>query len=348
MFQLFSAHSTDKTGQQVFTISWYYLNVLIQEFLQLFFKKIGTAQFSNRGRGEITADKPRQRIAEKVRESNSHHIAALGIARDVQRSGRGFKMHRNLVFLVCTIVCKVSRTWSFKQQDEMMAGDENNSMGTRPSLLNRLKSGDDTESWKEFYRIYGRLVRDFAIQAGLTASEAEEVVQETAIGASKHLPEYRYDPKVCRFKTWLLNQASWRIKDQLKKRRPAAGPAGEQGGKSNFPGATGEADTQRTATVNRLPDPAAADLDVLFEQEWRKNLFTAALDRVKGRFSLKQFQVFDLLVIQEWPASQVAKSLGVSLTSVYVTRHRISGAVKKEIVRLETKLEEVVRVPGDI
>jgi len=49
-----------------------------------------------------------------------------------------------------------------------MAGDEHSSIQTRPSLLNRLKTGDDTESWQEFYRVYGKLVRDFAIQAGLT------------------------------------------------------------------------------------------------------------------------------------------------------------------------------------
>ena len=42
------------------------------------------------------------------------------------------------------------------------------SIQTRPSLLNRLKTGDDAESWQEFYRVYGKLVRDFAIQAGLT------------------------------------------------------------------------------------------------------------------------------------------------------------------------------------
>ena len=65
-------------------------------------------------------------------------------------------------------------------------------------------------------------MRDFAIQAGLTDSEADEVVQETAIAMARHLPEYRYDPKVCRFKTWLLNQASWRVKDRLKKRRREA------------------------------------------------------------------------------------------------------------------------------
>ena len=44
-----------------------------------------------------------------------------------------------------------------------MADDEHSSIQTRPSLLNRLKSGDDTESWQEFYRVYGKLVRDFAI-----------------------------------------------------------------------------------------------------------------------------------------------------------------------------------------
>src|SRR5438093_6355538 len=95
---------------------------------------------------------------------------------------------------------------------------EPSSIQTRPSLLNRLKTGDDAESWQEFYRGYGKLARDFAIQVGLTDTEADEVVQETAIAVSRHLPEFRYDPKVCRFKTWLLNQSSWRIIDQIKKR----------------------------------------------------------------------------------------------------------------------------------
>src|SRR3989454_10569085 len=109
-----------------------------------------------------------------------------------------------------------------------MTGDEHSSIQTRPSLLNRLKRGDDAESWQEYYRVYGKLVRDFAIQAGLTDTEADEVVQETAIAMARNLPDFRYDPKVCRFKTWLLNQASWRIKDQLKKRKAgrAAGPSG--------------------------------------------------------------------------------------------------------------------------
>jgi RNA polymerase sigma-70 factor (ECF subfamily) len=222
-----------------------------------------------------------------------------------------------------------------------MMSDEPSSIRTRPSLLGRLQAGDDAQSWEEFYRIYGKLVRDFALQAGLSATEADEVVQETVIATSRHLPEYHYDPKKCRFKTWLLNQTSWRIKDQLKKRRR----------QSSFiqASASRQADdeTSGTATINRVPDPAALDLETVFETQWQRSLYAGALERVKGKFSLKQFQIFDLVVTQEWPAADVAKSLGVSLANVYVTRHRISAAIKKETRRLESQFERAAQCERD-
>jgi RNA polymerase sigma-70 factor (ECF subfamily) len=63
---------------------------------------------------------------------------------------------------------------------------------------------------------------------------------------------------------------------------------------------------------------------------------------VKGKFSLKQIQIFDLLVVKEWPAAAVAQSLGVSLASVYVTRHRVSAGLKSEMTRLKRELEKGV------
>ena len=81
------------------------------------------------------------------------------------------------------------------------------------------------------------------------------MVQETAIAVARHLPEFRYDPKVCRFKTWLLNQTSWRIKDQIKKRRKV-----EQASRLSGAGETAlhSDDTARTATIERVPDPSAS------------------------------------------------------------------------------------------
>lgn len=207
-----------------------------------------------------------------------------------------------------------------------MANAEHSSIQTRPSLLNRLSVGDDAEGWQEFYRVYGKLVRDFAIKAGLSDTEAEEVVQETAIAVARHLPEFRYDPEVCRFKTWLLNQSSWRIKDQLRKRHRAERLVEE----TSVPAP----DKDRTATIERVADPAAVNLDALFETEWRKNLLEAAMEAIKTKFSLKQLQIFDLHAHKEWPAREVAKSLGVTLANVYVTKHRISAALRKEMERM--------------
>src|SRR5215472_12683622 len=117
------------------------------------------------------------------------------------------------------------------------------SLKTRSSLLNRLRAGDDAASWEEFYRTYGGLIRFFAEKAGLTADEAEEVVQETAIGVARRLPEFTYNPKVCRFKTWLLNLARWRIQDQLRKRRTNEKLVGTAAANASGPPARSSDDT---------------------------------------------------------------------------------------------------------
>jgi DNA-directed RNA polymerase specialized sigma24 family protein len=91
---------------------------------------------------------------------------------------------------------------------------------TRPSLLRRVQAGGDEEGWREFNDQSGLLIFRFAVKAGLNEAEAPDVVQETMIAATRNLPEFRYDPKVCSFKTWLLTLSRWRGVDQLRKRLP--------------------------------------------------------------------------------------------------------------------------------
>ena len=204
------------------------------------------------------------------------------------------------------------------------------SLETRPSLLNRLKASDDSQSWHEFYRVYGGLIRFFAEKAGLTADEAEEVVQETAIGVARRLPNFMYDPKVCRFKTWLLNLVRWRIHDQMRKRR-----RGEPGAAADGAAAHIQDHTASTATVERIPDPNVPQLGAEWDSAWEKNLFSHALERVHGRIDERQFQIFDLYVVKGWPAADVAQTLEISIARVYLAKHRISALLKKEARMLD-------------
>jgi RNA polymerase sigma factor (sigma-70 family) len=170
------------------------------------------------------------------------------------------------------------------------------------------------------------------------------VVQETCIGVARNVGEFHYDPQKCRFKSWLLNLAAWRVKNQLAKRQrwdermhvPSADQPATPAGRESSRSDTNET---LTAAIERVADLNAENLDALWEEEWRENILKTAIERVRARFSPTQFQIFDLNVIKDWSASDVAKSLGVGLATVYLTKHRVAAAIKKEAARLKKAAE---------
>src|SRR5688500_5891812 len=89
---------------------------------------------------------------------------------------------------------------------------------TRRSLLSRVKNPDDQESWRDFFRTYSKLVYRVATKAGLSHCEAEDVVQETFIALTKKMPQFKYDPALGSFKSFLIHTAQFKIGDQLRKR----------------------------------------------------------------------------------------------------------------------------------
>ena len=211
-----------------------------------------------------------------------------------------------------------------------MARPDNDSFPTRSSLIHRLKDVTDQPSWTEFNDVYGNLIFGFATKAGLTRDEAQEVVQETLIAAAKNLPQFQYDPSKCSFKTWLLNMSYWRVQNQLRKRNAPTAP---RHGASARPDAS--EDATRTATVERMADPAGSQLEALWDAEWQTNLLEAAFRRVKTQVDSKQWQIFDLYALKEWSVREVSKALNVSGGRVYLAKHRVSALLKKEVERLE-------------
>ena len=217
----------------------------------------------------------------------------------------------------------------------MMAPSPDRSLATRESLLRRLTDCGDQASWQEFYSTYRDLLWRFALKAGCTETEADEVVQETVIAVARKLPEFKYEPAVCAFKTWLLNQTSWRVKDQIRKR----GKAGQDSSPSGAGGTPAVlSDDRRTATVERIADPAGNELEAVWDTEWQQTVLEVAMRRVKEQANLKECQMFDLYVLRGWPAREVARTLGVSVARVYLAKHRIAPRLKREVKTVEASL----------
>jgi RNA polymerase sigma-70 factor (ECF subfamily) len=195
---------------------------------------------------------------------------------------------------------------------------------TRRSLLVRLKNWEDSQSWQEFFNTYWKVIYGVAIKAGLNDTEAQEVVQETVIAVARNMPSFQYDPKVGTFKSWLLHTTRWKIADQFRRRLPAGNPGRDSR-------------TRSTATtfVSRIPDPASLNLNPVWDEEWERNLFDTARDRVKQRVGDRQYQMFDLYAVKEWPVTKVAQALGVSAARVYLAKHRVTAMIRREIRLLE-------------
>ena len=203
--------------------------------------------------------------------------------------------------------------------------DLNDSSPTRRSLISRLRNWNDQASWQQFFDTYWKLIYSVALKAGLSDEEAEDVVQETVLSVAKKMGDFKYDPAVCSFKGWLMHVTRLRIKDQLRKRLPAAalarGPRTDTG----------------TGTIGRIADPAGDGMESVWNEEWEKNLMDVALARVKRRVRPEHYQIFYMNVVQRLGVRKVASMLGVSTGQVYLVKHRIGGLLRQEINQLETR-----------
>ena len=205
-----------------------------------------------------------------------------------------------------------------------MNPDSISELRTRPTLLFRLRDWKDAASWEEFYRLYRQLVHGLAERAGLSRAEAEEVTQDVFRRVAETIHEFEANPQRGSFRRWLMNLARWRIVDKFRERPAGAAPGGRR-----------ETD-ERTATVERVPDEGG--IEAGWDEEWRKHVLEAALDRIARRIKPRHFQVFDLYVRQGRPVLTVALELGVDPASVYLIGHRVTRQLKVEVARLEAQL----------
>jgi len=136
----------------------------------------------------------------------------------------------------------------------------------------------------------------------------------------------------------------WRIQNQLRKRKQQA-PVQHARTSTSDPGRASDStdDANRTATVERVADPTVPEFGAEWDAAWEKNLLSTAMTRIRDRIDERQFQSFDLYVTKGWLPSEVAKTLGISVARVYLTKHRVAAMLKQEVRRLEKAAEQSLR-----
>ncbi len=241
-------------------------------------------------------------------------------------------------------------SWFNKSTPPRMPDDE--PIPTRASLLQRLKDPADRDTWEDFLRTYRGLIHGTARRAGLKEDEAEEVVQETLVAVAKRMPQFSYDPAKDSFKGWLLQITRWRIADQFRK-RPMVGsepPSAMSAATGTATARTGTpecavggpsrdiGDATRTATVERIPDPAGPALTAIWDEEWEKHVLNTALARIKRQVNPAHYEIYYLHVVLGKTVGEVKRALGVNVGQIYLAKHRVGKLLKAEMRKLEDSL----------
>lgn len=186
---------------------------------------------------------------------------------------------------------------------------------TRTQLLERVRDPEDADGWSEFVRVYGGLIRRLGLKAGLTETEADDLLQEVLIGVHQNIAGFRYDRTRCSFKHWLTRMVRWRIIDRLRM-RSADGAVPSPGSTEDEPG-----------PEFHVP----AELEAVWEKEWRGHQLERATEQLGATVREKAYQIYYLNVLRGMPVAEVRRRLKVTAAQVYVTKLRV-GRVFRQIM----------------
>lgn len=186
---------------------------------------------------------------------------------------------------------------------------------TSSLLLVALFDAANESAWLEFDRRYRRILHGFSRRLGLNANDSADIAQETLVTFFQEYQAGAYDRRRGRLRSWLIG---------LVKRHIAAFRR-KQAGRKTQP---------LPDVISKLPDDS---LEELWEKERKTQLLQQALAELREstRTSKKTLRAFELYVLRERDAQEVARELGMTLRDVYMAKNRVAERLREILRRLD-------------
>ena len=193
------------------------------------------------------------------------------------------------------------------------------SPATRPSLLVRIRDARDDAAWSQFVEIYAPLVYGFARKHGLQDADAADLTQDVLRAVSGAVRDLDYDSRRGSFRGWLFTVARNKLRNFLASRKRT-----DQG--------SGDTDTHKR--LQEVPAPEA-DSSAWWDQEYERQLFSWAVEQVRGGFQDSTWQAFWQTAVEGKSGKEVARALGLSVAAVYLAKGRVMARLKEQIRQVQ-------------
>jgi RNA polymerase sigma-70 factor (ECF subfamily) len=185
---------------------------------------------------------------------------------------------------------------------------------TSLSLLDQLQHSPDDQAWNRLVGLYAPLLMRWLKRYEVQNSDAEDLIQDVLLVVSRDLKGFDHAGHPGAFRSWLRTILVNRLRNFWRNRN--------QG-----PQAFGRSDIdQRLA---ELEDPAS-QLSQLWNKQHDRHVVLRLLALVEPHFEANTWKAFCRVALEGKRADVVAKELGISLNSVFISKSRILSRLRQE------------------
>lgn len=184
-------------------------------------------------------------------------------------------------------------------------------METPRSLLQRLRSPDDAQSWSRLVDLYTPWMRAILARGGISESDRDDVQQDVFAVLARELPRFEHNGRPGAFRTWLKAIVVYRLQSYHRSKR------------------TAERHFQPAENLESIPDQFS-ELEAYWDQEHDRHVAQALLQQVEGAFSQTVWRAFQRQVLDGWKAADTARELGVTVNVVLLAKSRVLRRLREE------------------
>jgi len=176
---------------------------------------------------------------------------------------------------------------------------------THGSLLLDLKCGRGEHRWNEFVELYQPLIAHALRQAGIPFQDQEDVLQSVLLQLVKAIPSFSYQREKGFFRAWLRCVAMNQVRDYRRRIGRAQG----------------------VISSNQVVEAASAEEEM--PDNFDRELLETALKSVQAEVRQKTWDCFHQRMLQQKPAEQVSRELGLSENAVYINTSRVLSRLRE-------------------
>lgn len=187
---------------------------------------------------------------------------------------------------------------------------------TSLSLLKQIRSGHNSESeqaWQRLHEIYSPLIQSWLRKQSVVGAEADDLAQDVMIVVMRKLPSFEHNGNQGAFRKWLRLVVVNCARDfwKTKRIRPQT-----------------QNDSSFLMHMNQLADDSS-ELTAKWNMEHDLAVMNRLLEQVKTLVKDSTWAAFEQTSIEGRDPQEVARSLQISVGSVYTAKSRVLAKLRE-------------------